>query len=391
MEFQDYLAKMKEIQIQLLNYIEKDQNSEENYQNIIKLFDDKKIRDNKHELKSILNLLLKISNNHHRGPDFFNKLEQILRFFKNEITANFSNFELFCIFKENKRILLFLIEEKMMSIDKNIANTMQDSKYLKDNYPLYFFPEIQPFIKIEQSEETDKEDKTNQLLQEFSQKLPENFEEKRKLGENDNFICQLIRNDSIKEFNEHIENEKLLIDATTEVEPSIYETNQFLTKSKKITLIEYAAFFGSIQIFKSLFTGFIILNQSLWLAAVHSNNLEMIHFFEENYDKHKPKNDPYVKSLKEAIKCHHNEFKNYLQKTFLPNEKDDSSIIFQQSLKYYNFAYVQSERINESLFIDLCNFDYYPIVEYLLKTADIDINQRSILNLTLIQFQIDFF
>lgn len=226
MEIQDYLEKMTDIENHIVSYIDSEPNDQDNFQNLIKSFDNKKIRENKHELKSVLNLLLKISNNHRRGPNFFNRIEQILQYFKNEINSNFSNFEIFCIFKENKRILLFLLEEKLLSIDRNIANTMQDSKYLKDNYPFYFFPEIQPFIKIETSEESEQEDKNQSLMREFAEKLPENFEEKRKLGENDNIICQLIRKDSIKEFIDYIQIENISIKSI--IEPSIYETNSFL-------------------------------------------------------------------------------------------------------------------------------------------------------------------
>ena len=47
-------------------------------------------------------------------------------------------------------------------------------------------------------------------------------------------------------------------------------------------LVEYAAFFGSIQIFKYLLVNQVKLIPSLWIYAIHSRNPEIIHLLEEN-------------------------------------------------------------------------------------------------------------
>ena len=47
-------------------------------------------------------------------------------------------------------------------------------------------------------------------------------------------------------------------------------------------MIEYAAFFGSIQIIRYLQYNNVSLANTLWLYAVHSYNAELIHFLEEN-------------------------------------------------------------------------------------------------------------
>ena len=54
-EVQSYLENMKIIQTKLLNYIDNEENIEENYQNIINLFDDEKIRSEKPMLQAIRN------------------------------------------------------------------------------------------------------------------------------------------------------------------------------------------------------------------------------------------------------------------------------------------------------------------------------------------------
>ena len=57
----------------------------------------------------------------------------------------------------------------------------------------------------------------------------------------------------------------------------------YYSKRKKITLIEYAAFFGSIQIFNYLKLNKISLTPSLWKYAIHGNNAEIIQILEENH------------------------------------------------------------------------------------------------------------
>ena len=55
-----------------------------------------------------------------------------------------------------------------------------------------------------------------------------------------------------------------------------------LEQENKITLIEYADFFGSIQIFNYLRKNGAELESSLWIYAVHGQNPEIINFLEEN-------------------------------------------------------------------------------------------------------------
>ena len=60
----------------------------------------------------------------------------------------------------------------------------------------------------------------------------------------------MIRKDLIKEFLVFVNKKELNLDS--KLKSSIYETNSFLIKNESITLIEYTAFYGSIQIFQYL-------------------------------------------------------------------------------------------------------------------------------------------
>ena len=147
MNLHKYLERKKEIQNNFLTLIEKDDYVEENYQSLIEIIDNQKIQKNQYELKLILYLIVKISNHHYRRPNFFNKIERVLLYMQNEIKTNFSNIEIFNIFKSNKRLLLFILENQLINIDKSIIESMTKYKYYKSAYFLYFFPEFKSFIR----------------------------------------------------------------------------------------------------------------------------------------------------------------------------------------------------------------------------------------------------
>ena len=75
------------------------------------IFEDLKIGDNKHEFRLVLHFISSISENHFREPAFFDKIERSLRYFKDDIKNYYSNLEIFNIFSQNKRIILFFIKE----------------------------------------------------------------------------------------------------------------------------------------------------------------------------------------------------------------------------------------------------------------------------------------
>ena len=270
-EFQECIKKMRDVQRNLIEFIDNDFDNEENYQNLINLIINYEIRENKHNLKSFLYLILKISKNHHRTPFFIDKIEKILLLLKSEIKQYFSIFELFNLFKNHKRILLFLSKEEIIQ-NRDFLNqfpTIQYNLSLYDKlfYPQYFFNEIKPFIdeliheKIKSAENVD------------------NFDELRILGQNHRYVCQLIQKDSIDEFISYTKKKNFSF--TGKISSSIFETNHMLMMNEP-TLIEYAAFNGSIKIFKFLQSKGVPLTSSIWKYAVHGNNTQLIHILEDN-------------------------------------------------------------------------------------------------------------
>ena len=87
--------------------------------------------------------------------------------------------------------------------------------------------------------------------------------------------------------------------------------------SQQPTLIEYASFFGSIEIYQFLNFNNVLLRPRLWYYSIHSKNAEIIHLLEENNII--PNDKSYIKCFEESIKCHHNELysiTNKVSKTF---------------------------------------------------------------------------
>ena len=186
----------------------------------------------------------------------------------------------------------------------------------------------------------------------------------------------MIRNDSIKDFIVFVNKNDYPLQST--INPSIYETNSFLI-NKELTLIEYAAFFGSIQIFNYLKLNGIKLNHKILDFAIHGENSEIIHSLEENSDQ-----NPYIENLIISIKCHHNDIAKYFIDNYIQNSEIYSQI-FDQVLEYYNFSFIQNELINEDTFGNICKYDYYSIVNILLKEKNIDVNKILFKSFNLIQ------
>ncbi|KAK8892889.1 hypothetical protein M9Y10_030140 [Tritrichomonas musculus] len=353
-----YIEKIKSIQMNILDYIDDDENKEENYQNFISLINESNTLKNKYKIEQILLLILKIANNHHRSSNFFSKIEQILLFFKDSIKQNFSNIELFEIFKKQKRLLLFFFKEKMIEMDQVIYHKMTTNQLNSQyNYTIYFFNEMEPFIN---------KDKAKSL----EDKIPQNSEELRKSGNNDSNVCQFIQKDSLADFISHVNNSQMKL--SSKVKHSEYETNSFLIKNNP-SIIEYAAFYGSIEIFKYL-SEKVELKPSIYLYAIHGRNMEIVHLLEQN--KVEPQDKSYKEIIKEAIKCHHNEMTQYYIDHFIKEKDQMKESIVEFGFHYHNYSFLPDEKFNDNkaAFISACKYGYSELVEMFLKKKVVNSN-----------------
>ena len=169
----EYLDKMTKIQVNLLELLE---NEEKEANEFIKFLLEEKVDTNLIELNSVFHLILRIFNNHNHTPTSSSKLFQILSYFQNNLKENFINSEIFTIFRNNKKILLFLFEQKILIPDERIATIISTEKFVKKKYPHFFLPEFKPFFSKEFYDQISKE--TDDLYQ----KNPDLFIKKRKLA-----------------------------------------------------------------------------------------------------------------------------------------------------------------------------------------------------------------
>ena len=78
MNIDDYVKQQNTIQDNLLMYIDNDVDHNDDYINIITFIDKQNILENPDDIREILYLISKISKNHHRTINFFEKIENIL-------------------------------------------------------------------------------------------------------------------------------------------------------------------------------------------------------------------------------------------------------------------------------------------------------------------------
>ena len=258
-----FVEKMKLIQESLIDFIDKETFEDGDFDTFVNFLKSQENYNSREELSALLHIIVQLSNNHYRVPSFFAKIERILTFLISDIQQNFHDCELFYIFQSNKCLLLFLFEQKLLIPNKNISDIfLYSTKYKEKCYPQYFLPEFKSFFIGELSEED--------LHKEISN-------ESRKKGENDSLIAYYIQNDLIENFIIYINQYNTSLESI--IKPSIYETNSFLF-SKSPTLIEYAAFYGSIQIFQYILKNGVQMNSNLWLYSIHGRNPEIISILE---------------------------------------------------------------------------------------------------------------
>lgn len=368
--YPEYLQQMQEFQNRFIAFLDSEENIEENYENLIQLIPKSFFGSDEYEIKPILYIISKVSKNHHRYPNFTEKVTKILKNMKETMKNNFSNSEIFILFKSNRILLLFLIEEEILQINSFIFGQLTNKKSISKKKHQFFQPEIQKFIEKKKIE--DQNENLNWI-----QNLPINFDKNRKTGENDNAICQLIRDDSIEKFTEFIKEKN--VEINSQIELSIYETNSFLI-NKTPTLIEYAAFFGSSEVFKFLLQNGAELHSSLWLYGIHSDNNIIIHLIEEKGIQ--PEDKSFEKCMEEAIKCHHNELAFYIESKYLNETDKENNIannfdnnVYSYSFHYYNFKFLPTELNDSFAFKYACLYDHLIVVKNILKKKRVEFDR----------------
>lgn len=137
------IRKFTDIQNEFIDFIDNDDKDPQ-----YTLFYNNLSKDNliyeKSDLEIMLKFLLILSNYHHRSNFFYQKIENIIKYFKENIIQHFSSSEITMIFKKNKRMILFLYKEGMISNDDFVTESIKTnttifaSNYIEQNYQSLF-------------------------------------------------------------------------------------------------------------------------------------------------------------------------------------------------------------------------------------------------------------
>ena len=103
----------------------------------------------------------------------------------------FTEPDLFDIFYTNKRLLLYLIQNKIVEVNNLISNFKEsDDIYFKS----YFYPELKDIITKEEQERIEFQ------ISKLGPDIMDHFDEFRQTGENHSHISSIIRQDPIEDF-----------------------------------------------------------------------------------------------------------------------------------------------------------------------------------------------
>lgn len=371
MELKGYISQKKRIYLSFLTFLENsNEDDDNNFQNLISIVQSQKCVENKEEFHHFLRLLVNFADNYHRDVELFEKITKILSFFSNEIKRTFSNIELFDIFSTNKLILLYLIDKTIITLNNAIFNCIY-KKYDKNGsrYCHFFIPEIKKFINSKLIEDE---------LIKSDPDIFTNYDEKRRLGVNDSYICSLIRDDLIEEFVSYVTQSNFQL--SSNVPHSIFETNEYLIENDP-TIIEYAAFYGSIKIFQYLKFNEVEITPTVWKFAIHSKSAEMIHLLETNCIEMDNKNELYKSCLFESIKCNHNDFASYIQNNLFAKENINISVLKEQvidcALHYCNYCYLPND-YDDCEFFYFCFYGYFNAVNCIINMKKDDFDKNRI-------------
>ena len=375
MEFQKYIDEKKDIHLSILAYFDDEKNAQESYLNLINQIEIQKIQEKQDELFVIFHIILKIAKSYHRSSNFFHKLKEVLLFFQNDIKRIFSNVGIYHFFKRSKYIILLLIKENILLLNYRMIC------YLIEFDSVYFYPEITTFFYYKQNENGTNLSNSKYYYNLFLKNINgfesyiesiNGFEQKRLEGENDSYLCELIRNDSVEEFISYVN--KTNTSLSRKISPSIFETSIALV-NEKVSLIEYATFFGSIQIFQYLRLNEIELCDSLWFYAIHGRNYDIIHLLESEIILDQ---SSYLYCYEYAVCIYHNELADYIKENLIKDFRIYGDKYTQCYLDCYfmhhNYSIIPDDMSHHLLFCYLCKYDYSRIVRNLLEEKCLDFN-----------------
>lgn len=246
---------------------------------------------------------------------YYDKYEKLIEELLPYIKQFFTSDEIY-YFSILNQIKLFFYQKGLITIDTII----QKSKIFKSVSYLFAYEIYQErneeFIKFFGSKEF--------FFKEVGYSTFESFLEFRKAWTNDNPVSVSIRADDADKLQELIAKTNLNYDY--QIPYSIYEDLSCFFKKKNMpSMIDYAAFYGSVNVFKYLMMNNSKITQKTMEYAVYGGCYEIIHILENT-------NCPNSSALEASIRVHNNELYDYFINTV--GLKHDSKTIIRTVINY---------------------------------------------------------
>ena len=352
---QKIIKEMIEIQTAIISIID----DKESLNSLLDKLHQFQIFNDIYKFHDFLELLNQISSSRNIAKEK-DKVNEIILNIKAQILKTFSKDEIFHSFKNNTPILLFLYENGIIDFD-------QISVYRY--YELYRFlmPE---YIEHEGSKNIDRLIK--ELADPYKDKLNQ-FRIDRKEYHSDSTIAKIIRSDDVDSFSDYISRTNLPLDF--KIPDSIYEVSSDMRYMCN-TLIEYAASFGSINIFKYLYCHLDTFPSNILLAAVFGGNFDIIHLLEKKGIV------PNQFILFRTILVHRNELYDYFSSNYKIDIDFDLVDDAIRSSNYYvlnellnnNTEYLTNINYISSIFSSCCCYDIRTLFNILYTIPEINVN-----------------
>lgn len=206
------------------------------------------------------------------------------------------------------------------------------------------------------------------------------------MGQNEDEIAVIIRNDNVASLSKMIRLNPSLLNAT--IRSSRYETFDFGTHfGKRPSLIEYSAFFASLECFKFLLDSNASITDTTPEFAVAGGNIEIIHRLEAL---------PELEFSQECVQASVEFFRPELFEYFTSTKGIEHSIfdVF-DAITHFNFELFGDlisipdlqtvENLNKCLFVAV-ESQTIDVIEFLLHIDCVDINSKTDYGISLFLF-----
>lgn len=281
---------------------------------------------------------------------------------KEHISKYYTKTQLLFHFSFNMSAIYHLYKLNLITLD----DALRRNSITKMKSYVYFDPEIEQF-KPKLYQENQSSIYFQSLKNSYSQL---DIKKYRETGLNSSNYAKIIQADDVDSLQKLISQTNL--DINTLIPRSEFETNEIFDPKMSISFIEYAAFLGSINVFKFLLMNNAELRPIIARLATAGGNYEIIHLLESKFIRFRDE------AFSTSIIFHQNQLFEYFHSTY---DISFNSKHLALAIQYYNFFCLNAilyetpnlfQNLNEviSMMILACQFGNLDALKYLFTIID---------------------